>query len=70
MRLDHIFKNASHVNMAQLIQYKKGELVIRIVPSVDFIQKDCDVLVANLNERVGKNNLTNKKRTNHLFISE
>lgn len=57
MRLDHIFKNASHVNMAQLIQYKKGELVIRIVPSVDFIQKDCDVLVANLNERVGKNNL-------------
>lgn len=57
MRLDHIFKNASHVNMAQLIQYKKGDLVIRIVPSVGFIQKDCDVVIANLNERVGKNNL-------------
>ena len=57
MRLDFIFKKAKNVKAAQLIQSESGEVIIKIVPEVDFSDEDGAFIRSELENRVGKNNL-------------
>ncbi len=58
MRLDFIFKKAHNIKCAQLIQKQLGEILIKIVPDDHYSIDDSKIVVSELEDRVGKGNLS------------
>ena len=56
-RLDHIFKGANNVKVAQLVQKEVGTVTILIVPDNSFCLSDEKRILDGLTKRVGLNNL-------------
>jgi phenylacetate-CoA ligase len=56
-RLDFLFKDLAHVRLAQIIQYKEGEIKINIVPHGEFLATDRKDLLRNINQRIGLDNI-------------
>jgi phenylacetate-CoA ligase len=52
-RLDHVFKDLTHVHEAQLYQRRVDEIVIRIVQGQHYSDHDEQLLVAEMRARVG-----------------
>jgi phenylacetate-CoA ligase len=52
-RLDHLFKDVSHVREAQLVQHRPDELVVRIVTTTGFGPRDEETIRAEARQRLG-----------------
>jgi len=52
-RLDHVFKDAVKVYEAQIVQERRDELVIRIVPADGYTKSDEQFLLTQMVDRVG-----------------
>ena len=52
-RLDHIFKDATRVREAQIVQRARGEMTLRVVRGVGFAEDDERQLLAETRYRVG-----------------
>ncbi|MCK4788983.1 MAG: phenylacetate--CoA ligase family protein [Desulfobacteraceae bacterium] len=53
-RLDHIFKDMSWVKESQIIQDRKGQMVIKLVQRREHKQSDIDFLLRECTSRLGK----------------
>jgi phenylacetate-CoA ligase len=52
-RLDHIFKDATRIREAQIVQRARGEMTLRVVRGVGFAEDDERQLLAETRYRVG-----------------
>jgi phenylacetate-CoA ligase len=52
-RLDHIFKDATHVRLAQIVQDHLGEIIIRIMPERGYTRKDENDILRQTRLRLG-----------------
>lgn len=52
-RLDHVFKDLSAVQEAQIVQRRIGEITVRIVPNQQYSSEHRDILIYELRERLG-----------------
>jgi phenylacetate-CoA ligase len=53
-RMDHIFKDMTNINEAQIVQKRPGEMVIRIVRGVHYTELDEYTLLQETRKRVGE----------------
>jgi phenylacetate-CoA ligase len=56
-RLDHIFKEVNNIRLAQIIQKRRGEIIINIVPEDNFNKIDEQFILKKVEERMGSNNI-------------
>jgi phenylacetate-CoA ligase len=56
-RLGFLFKNLSHIKFAQIIQNKKGQIELNIVPDGEFAETERKKLINNINQRIGLDNI-------------
>lgn len=66
MRLGFIMKNARNVKASQILQETVGEVIIKVVPDLDFDNEDGNNIVEALYDRVGHDNLTIRLETTDL----
>jgi len=52
-RMDHIFKDLTHVREAQIYQERPGEIIIRVVPGPGYDEEDECLLLAETKKRIG-----------------
>jgi phenylacetate-CoA ligase len=52
-RMDHIFKDLTHIREAQMYQKRPGELIIRVVCGVNYSENDEKRLIQEVRKRVG-----------------
>jgi phenylacetate-CoA ligase len=52
-RIDHLFKDATSVTEAQVVQRKRGEAIFRIVRAEGYATKDEDALRREVTDRFG-----------------
>ena len=52
-RLDHIFKNMVHVREAQIVQEENGAVVLRVVRSEAYTERDEEALLSEARRRLG-----------------
>lgn len=56
-QLSFVLKGVDNVKCTQMIQEKNGLLNIRVVPELDFSQKNIEQIENNVHERIGKDNI-------------
>lgn len=56
-RLNFLFKNLSNIKLAQILQKKKGEMIINVVPDGIFSENEKEKLLANIDKRIGLDNI-------------
>jgi phenylacetate-CoA ligase len=53
-RLDVVFKKVEHIKFCQIVQKKKNEIIFNIVKENNFSDNDLRKLIANIEDRLGK----------------
>ena len=52
-RLDHMFKDSTHIREAQIYQKEIGVIIVRVVPNPNFTEEDKSNLLNQFRKRVG-----------------
>lgn len=56
-RIDHVFKGVNNVKFAQILQNQIGEIIVNIVPEENYSIKDKQLIIDNIYQKMGKNNI-------------